>query len=80
MSKELEEQIREYAKKNPTFTLPKMLDELYPNLEYWDRQIVLRHLNKTINMMEKWGKAERIEIIQNKETHGSRMVLWGVVE
>ena len=34
MSKELEEQIREYAKKNPTFTLPKMLDELYPNLEY----------------------------------------------
>lgn len=78
MSRELEEQIIQYAKKNPTFTMPKLVDELYSDLGYWDRQIMIRHMNKTINHMEKWGKAERVGIIQNEATHGLKMMVWSV--
>ena len=75
MSKELDEQIREYAKDRDSFSIPEFIDSMYPDILYYDRHVMISNVSRRLNYWAKWGKAEKVG--KRKENH-TNVTLWRV--
>lgn len=70
--------IKDYAVNHHSFTIPDMIDDLYPGKPQYQRFRLITNFYKTARWMERWGMAHRIGTIPKTANCPNEMVIWSV--
>lgn len=71
------ETLKAHVQKGEPFTIPEMVDKIWPGLPYLDRRMRIERMYDCLNKDQRWGISKKIG---RKSVGATRVTIWMMIE